>query len=266
MNIVVIVQARTGSTRLPGKILKSILGKSILYRQLERMAAAKLPTNIVVATTTDTEDDFVENICVAEGFNCFRGHPTNLLDRHYKAAKQFQADVAVKIPSDCPLIDPSVIDRVLQYYINHKDEYDFVSNLHPASYPDGNDVEAIPIEILEHAWVNAEQEFELEHTTPYIWDNPGEFRIGNVEWETGLDYSMSHRFTIDYQEDYEFVKKIYEELYSKHRIFTLKEILELLDENPEIMKINGKYSGVNWYRNHLGQLKTIKKKQTRLIK
>jgi spore coat polysaccharide biosynthesis protein SpsF len=265
MNIVVIVQARTGSTRLPGKILKKMLDKPILSLQMERMLAAKLPTKVVVATTHLKEDDPIEQLCISNDYDLFRGHPNDLLDRHYQAAKHFEADVAVKIPSDCPLIDPNVIDKVIQFYLDYQDTYDFVSNLHPPTYPDGNDVEVIPIKVLKKAWKHAEKNFELEHTTPYIWDRPKKFRIGNVRWESGLDYSMSHRFTIDYQEDFEFIKAVYDELYPIERIFGLEDILGLLIEKPEIYRINQKYVGVNWYRDHLNELKTVKKEQTRRV-
>ena len=132
------------------------------------------------------------DVCRENKINFFRGHPLDLLDRHYKAALEYKADVVVKIPSDCPLICPDVIDNVLDYYIENKSKFDFVSNLHPATHPDGNDVEVIPVEILKAAWEEAKQDFEREHTTPFIWDHPERFRIGNVEWETGLDFSKSH--------------------------------------------------------------------------
>jgi spore coat polysaccharide biosynthesis protein SpsF len=171
----------------------------------------------------------------------------------------------IKIPSDCPLIDPEIIDKVILYYINNKEKFDFVSNLHPPTYPDGNDVEVMSFETLENAWINAKKDFEREHTTPYIWENPDKFRIGNVVWEEELDYSMTHRFTIDYKEDYEFIKKVYDELYEDNNRFGLKDILELLGKKPEINKINEMYAGVNWYRNHLNELKTISSEQTRKL-
>jgi spore coat polysaccharide biosynthesis protein SpsF len=118
---------------------------------------------------------------------------------------------------------------------------------------------------LENAWINAKIDFEREHTTPYIWENPDKFRIGNVVWETGLDFSMTHRFTIDYKEDYEFIKRVYDELYEKNSKFSLNDILELLEKKPEIKKINQMYAGVNWYRNHINELKTISPEQTKNI-
>ncbi len=216
-------------------------------RMFERVAASKTPKEIVIATTTDKGDDKVFKLCGKNNIKCFRGHPTDLLDRHYKAALEYGADVVVKIPSDCPLICPDVIDEVLNYYIENKDKFDFVSNLHPATFPDGNDVEVMPLKILETAWKEADKDFEREHTTPFIWERPERFRIGNVKWETGLDFSMSHRFTIDYKEDYEFIKRVYDELYDEKKIFTLCDILKLLDQNPDIKKINEMYAGESWY-------------------
>jgi len=265
LNIVTVIQARTGSSRLPNKILLPLSNAPLLYRMYERVAASKLKGTIVIATTTDKCDDKVEELCINYQLNCFRGHQADLLDRHYQAAKLLDADAVVKIPSDCPLIDPNVIDKVLQFYLDNPDKYDYVSNLHPATYPDGNDVEVMSFNSLELAWQNANKELEREHTTPYFWENSDKFRIGNVEWETGLDYSMSHRFTIDYEKDYNFIKQVYDELYPINNKFTLEDILDLLERNPEIKKINEEYCGVNWYRNHLSELKTITSDQTKII-
>ncbi|MBI5807258.1 MAG: glycosyltransferase family protein [Ignavibacteriales bacterium] len=256
MNIVTVVQARVSSTRLPGKVLLPILGKPLLLLMIERIQKAKLIGNLVIATSTNIEDDSIENLCKENSIECFRGHLTDLLDRHYQVAKKFNADAIVKIPSDCPLIDPSIIDRVLKFYIDNE-EYDYVSNLHPATYPDGNDVEIFSFQALEHAWRDASKPYEREHTTPFFWENNNVFKIGNVTWETGLDFSSSLRFTIDYKEDYEFIKKVYEELYPTNPNFSLNDILRLLDQKPEIIKINHKFAGTYWYDNHLNELKNI---------
>ena len=157
------------------------------------------------------------------------------------------------------------IDKVLKDYIEHQDNFDFVSNLHPPSYPDGNDVEVVSMSALKDAWQNAVRVLEREHTTPYLWENPDKFKIGNVLWESGKNYSKSHRFTIDYPEDYHFIKKVYDELFDENRIFTLEDILELLERKPEIKNINSKYAGINWYRNHLDELKTISGSDTNII-
>lgn len=239
--------------------------KPLILRMYERVAFSKLAGEIVIAITDNVSDNQLFNLCRESNLNVFRGHNLDLLDRHYKAAKEYNAELVIKIPSDCPLIDPEIIDKVIQYYISNRDKFDFVSNLHPPTYPDGNDVEIMSFKVLENAWINAKKDFEREHTTPYIWENQDNFRIGNVVWETGLDYSMTHRFTIDYKEDYEFIKKVYDELYEDNNTFGLKDILALLEKKPEIKKINEMYAGVNWYRNHLNKLKTISSEQTRKL-
>ena len=265
IKIVTVIQARTGSSRLPNKILLPLSDAPLLFRMYERVAISKLKGTIVVATTTDKSDDKVEQLCNDYQINCYRGHPTDLLDRHYQAAKLLNADAIVKIPSDCPLIDSDIIDKVLRFYLDNSDKFDYVSNLHPASYPDGNDVEIMSYEALKNTWENAKLELEREHTTPYFWENPDKFKIGNVVWETGLDYSMSHRFTIDYEKDYNFIKQVYDELYPINNKFKLENILDLLERKPELKKINEEYCGVNWYRNHLNELKTITSDQTKII-
>lgn len=261
--IVTVIQARTGSSRLPGKVTKEILGKSLLIRMVERVQASTLKGTVVMATTLEPEDDLIAAICRDNSILCYRGSSLDLLDRHYQAAKWLEADAVVKIPSDCPIIDPQVIDRVIQFYLDNSFEY--VSNLHPATYPDGNDVEIMSFKALETAWHEAHKNFEREHTTPYLWEHPEKFSIGNVVWENGLDYSMSHRFTIDYADDFVFIKTIYESLYPTNPNFGLNDILNLLRINPEIAAINEKYAGVNWYRNHINELKTVTEAQTKHI-
>lgn len=264
-NIVILIQARTNSSRFPKKILMPLAGKSLLERMVERVLCAKEIGNVVVVTTTDIADNIIENICIENKFKVYRGHSSDLLDRHFKAALEYDAEAVVKIPSDCPLIDPNVITKVIKFYLDNSDKYDYVSNLHPATYPDGNDVEIMSMTALKIAWENASRDFEREHTTPYIWENPDKFRIGNVEWETGQNYSMTHRFTIDYTEDYLFIKAVYDELYESNSNFSLIDILNLLERKPEIKKLNDKFIGVNWYRNHLKELNTVSENQTKLI-
>lgn len=272
MKIAIVIQSRTGSSRLPGKIMMPLAGAPLLARMVERVRAAAatavvravVRADVIVATTTDPSDDPVAALCAGIDTPCFRGHPTDLLDRHYQAGRAVNADVVVKIPSDCPLIDPGVIERVIGVYLAHANEYDFVSNLHPATYPDGNDVEVMPMAALETAWREATLPLQREHTTPFLWDQPARFRIGNVAWETGLDYSMSHRWTIDYQADYDFIRAVYDALYTPDRpFFTLADILALLDRQPEIHAINASLAGVNWYRHHRDELKTVQSWQTR---
>ncbi|MBS1527539.1 MAG: glycosyltransferase family protein [Bacteroidetes bacterium] len=263
--IVIVIQARMSSSRLPGKVLMPILGKTLLYRIVERLKLIRHRAQLVVATSLEPSDDVIEQEAENIGVPCFRGSLDNLLDRHYQAALAHNADIVLKIPSDCPLIDPRIVDDVLDFYFQHEGEYDYVSNLHPATYPDGNDVEIMTIACLEKTHKEAARKLELEHTTPYIWENTGKFRIGNFVWPAGLDYSMSHRFTIDYEADYRFIKRVFEELYPQNVDFSCQDILNLLQNKPDIYQINAGYAGVNWYRNHLDELKTVGAAQTKTI-
>lgn len=260
----VVVQARTASTRLPGKVLLPLAGAPLLVRMMERVQEAEARFEAVVATTTDAADDAIAALCDAHDLPCFRGHPTDLLDRHYRAALAARAEIVAKIPSDCPLIDPDAIDRVFRAF--HARPCDFASNLHPATWPDGNDVEVFTMEALETAWREATRAHEREHTTPFLWDQPERFRVTNVAWDAGRDCSMTHRFTIDYREDYVLIAEIYDALWRPRRpVFALGEILALLERRPELGAINARYAGVNWYRHHLGALRTVKPHETREI-
>lgn len=261
--ILIVVQARMASSRLPGKVMLPILGKSLLARMIERLKMISYEAEVIIATSETPDDDIVINEAINIDVPYYRGSLNNLLDRHYQAAKLHNADVVLKIPSDCPLIDPRIVDHVLDYFFANQNNFDFVSNLHPATYPDGNDVEIMTMECVTKAWEQASRELELEHTTPYIWENPQLFRIGNVTWPAGLDYSMSHRFTIDYAEDYYFIERVFRELYAENNQFSCDDILNLLNQNPEIYNINAQYAGVNWYRHHVDELKTITSAQTK---
>ena len=265
MKIVVVVQARTASTRTPNKVLMPLAGAPLLQRMIERVLGARSDFDLVVATTTDPGDDPIREICRKMAVKCFSGHPTDLLDRHYQAATAEGAHAVAKIPSDCPLIDPAAIDKVIERFVSEESNMDYVSNLHPATYPDGNDVEIMTMNALQTAWMDSTRSFEREHTTPFIWERPERFRIQNVEWETGLDYSMSHRWTIDYPEDYRFINAVYNALWSEERpLFAMKDILSLLRRKPEIQAMNAKYAGVNWYRHHLAELRTVSAGHTRM--
>lgn len=265
LHIVTVMQTRMGSTRLPGKALLPLAGKPLFVQQASRMKSASLLQTIVVATSTDVADDIIEATCIHEKLLCYRGHATDLLDRHFHAALLYNADVVIKIPSDCPLIDPAVIDKVVSYYLEHVDDFDFVSNLHPASWPDGNDVEIMSMAALTQAWQQARKPMEREHTTPYIWENPQLFRIGNVSMPGGKDYSMQYRFTIDYIEDYHFIQAVYDALYNDNLPFSVSDIITLLHQRPDIYAMNAAFAGVNWYRHHLDELTTISANQTKTL-
>ncbi|MCG2717784.1 MAG: glycosyltransferase family protein [Nanoarchaeota archaeon] len=259
-----LIQTRMGSTRLPGKILKEVLGEPLLWHLCERLKFSEFIDEVIILTTEKKSDDPIVDFCKVNKLKYFRGSEYDVLDRHYQAAKKFKVDVIVRITSDCPLIDPQVTDRVIKYYLDNKGKFDYVSNCHPATYPDGLDTEVISFDILEEAWKNAKKPYEREHVTPYIWDNPEIFRIGNVEYKK--DVSMEERWTLDYEEDYQFIKIVYKNLYEEGQIFSMGDILQLLKESPEIKKINEKYAGVNWYRKNLDDLKTIDESKTRTEK
>ena len=214
MRVVVVVQARVGSSRLPGKVLLPVAGAPLLQRMLERVLAAEEPDDICVAATFAAEDEPIRELARAVCVPVVSGHPTDLIDRHLQAGRDLRADVVVKIPSDCPLIDPAVIDQVIARYRAAASEVDFVTNLHPPSWPDGNDVEVMPIEVLEVAFREAQRPFEREHTTPFIWERPDRFRLLNVASDLGSDLSKSHRFTIDYPDDHRFIARVFDELWS----------------------------------------------------
>lgn len=261
--VITVVQARMGSSRLPGKVMMRVQNKTLLELQLERISMALNCGKIVVATSTNQLDDELVSYVEKLGYEVFRGNKSNLLDRHYRCAIKYKADIVAKIPSDCPLIDREAIEAVFDLF--YKGDFDYVSNLHPATYPDGNDCEVFSFQALEKACIEATKSMEREHTTPYFWEHPESFRLGNVIWNVDKDYSMSHRFTLDYLEDYYFIEAVYNELYPKNPRFNLNDILNLLERNPRIYDINSKYAGVNWYRNHLDELKTIDSGQTRKL-
>jgi len=253
--VVIFIQARMSSTRLPGKVMKKVLGKELLLHMVNRVKRAKTVDEIVVITSTNNRDNQIVDLCVQNNIKYYRGKEENLLDRHYQAAKIYNADFVVKIPSDCPLTDPNIIDQVISFWLENQDKYDYVSNYHPPTFPDGLDVEGCPFSVLEIAWREAKKPYEREHTMPFIWDNPQRFRVGNITNPLGNMF-LTHRWTIDYQEDFLFLKRVFEEFENKPN-FQMEDILTLLKEKPEIAKINQKYLGVNWYKNVEGKLKTV---------
>jgi spore coat polysaccharide biosynthesis protein SpsF len=258
MKVVVVVQARLGSSRLPGKVLLPLAGAPLLQRMLERVLAAREVDEVVVATTRAPRDEPLRELGRRLGLRVVSGHESDLLDRHRDAAQASRADVIVKVPSDCPLIDPAVIDRVVASYRAVPDAVDFVTNLHPPTWPDGNDVEVMPVSVLEIAWHEARRPFEREHTTPFVWDQPERFRLLNVESDLERDLSRSHRFTIDYPEDYALIERVYAALWSVERpIFSLADILAVLDENPDWLALNARWTGHSWHLAHLGELATV---------
>jgi spore coat polysaccharide biosynthesis protein SpsF len=263
--VVTVIQARLGSSRLPAKVLLPLGGLTILERLVERVQATVLAGTVVVATTADAEDDRIASLCARLELPCVRGHATDLLDRHRQAAELFDARHIVKIPSDCPLIDPVIIDEVIERYLAAGGGLDYVSNLHPMTQPDGCDVEIFSRELLELAWREAAAPHEREHTTPFFWDQPGRFRTSNVRRRDGRDLSRSHRVVLDYREDHAVIRAVFDALYPIDPCFTMDDIVRWLDAHPEIARLNEAYRGVNWYRHHLQVLRTIGAADTRHV-
>jgi len=230
MNIVAIIQARIGSTRLPGKVLMDLEGKTVLERVIERVKASKVD-NVIVATTISDKDDGIENLCKKIGVKVYRGSEEDVLDRYYNAAKLCNAEHVVRITSDCPLMDYRIIDLVINEYFENKSEY---TNMEE-TFPDGEDVEIFTFFALGKAWKEAKLSSEREHVTPYIRKNPNLFKLYNVKNSEDL---KDYRWTLDTKRDYEFIKIVYENLFSIDPFFGMKDILNLLKKKPEIMDIN----------------------------
>ncbi|MET0391449.1 MAG: glycosyltransferase family protein [Polyangiales bacterium] len=248
MNIVIVVQARLGSSRLPGKVLLPAAGRPLLAHMLTRVRAAQLAERVVVATTTDATDAPIVALCEQLEVEYYRGHPQDCLDRHLQVGLHCGADAVVKIPSDCPLIDPAVIDRVIGRFLAADGGYDYVSNLHPASWPDGQDVEVIALSALARAARETQDPFDREHTTPFLWQNPQRFRLHNVPWETGLDYSESVRLVVDWLEDYRVVRAVLEALLPTHGpLFELRAVLSLLAQRPALARENAHHRGYSYF-------------------
>ena len=255
--VVGVVQARVGSTRLPNKVLLPLAGRPLLERMLERLSRCKELDELVVATTTLAGDRSLVALAASLGVRCVAGHATDLIDRHLSAARMTGADVVVKIPSDCPLIDPRIVDRVIEFFRRAEGRLDYASNLHPASWPDGNDVEVFTRDVLELAYREAQRPYEREHTTPFIWDQPERFRLGNVSWDRGRDLSRSHRLVVDHPEDLEVVSAVYQALKNQSsEPFSVEEIVDFLERNPYVREHNARHRNTGWPSDHARELRT----------
>jgi len=234
--IVAIVQARMGSTRLPGKVMKDILGKPMLWHLFNRLKYAKKIDKIVLAVPDKDEDKVLLKLSEEMGIDSFAGSEEDVLDRYYKAAKKYGADVIVRITGDCPLIDPELVDEVIDYYLKNKDKLDFVHN--GTTYPDGIvETEVFPFAALEKAWREAKLASEREHVTPYIWKNSDKFRTATLEYNEDLSHI---RLVVDDERDFRLVKEIFKNLYKEDEIFHLHDILKFLEKNPQLLDINKK--------------------------
>jgi len=234
MNIVAIIQARMGSTRFPEKVLMDICGKPMLWHVIRRVSASKLISRVVIATSQSLQDDEIEKFAKQYNFSCFRGSEDDCLDRYYKAAKKYRAEIVVRVTGDSPLICSRIIDRVISEYL--KGGYDYVSNTILYTYPDGCDVEVFSFKALKKAWKETKDPVEREHVTPYI-KNSGKFKVKNVKNEEPVD-PAKFKWSVDRKKDLEFVREVYRRLYKKGKIFSYQEIMNLLKKSPQIAKMN----------------------------
>ena len=234
MRVVAIIQARMGSTRLPGKVLKDLAGEPMLTRVVHRTCRAKTLDKVVVATTTQPTDDVIVQLCETQGWDYFRGSEEDVLDRYYRAALAYAAEVVVRITSDCPLIEPEVVDEVVQAFLERQPHVDYACMHVPQrTFPHGLDLQVMRFDVLERAWREAQNPAWREHVVSYIDHNQELFRIHGVTSE--VDYSHM-RWTVDWPEDLAFVRQIYDHF--GHDRFSWHDVLALLDEYPEWLEIN----------------------------
>lgn len=239
-NILIICQARFGSTRLPGKVLLKILCKPLLWYLVKRLKLVKTPCKIIIATTSSDENKSIVDFAKSMNIDFFAGSELDVLDRYYQTAKKYNGEVIVRITSDCPLTDPAIIDHALDIFLNG--DYDYVSNVEPPTYPDGFDVEVFSFDALERTWNEAKSVFLREHVTLYIREdirnNLGKFSYYN--FRNDIDYN-EYRLTVDTKEDFELISTIIEEFHDRWDIFTMNDVINFLEKNPELRQINIKY-------------------------
>lgn len=244
-NIVCIIQARMGSTRLPGKILKVIEGLPLLKYQIDRVEKSILLNKVVVATSNIEEDNLVEEFCNEYNIDFFRGSENDVLARYYYCAKKFDADIVVRLTGDCPFSDPQIIDETIQLFIDSKTDY-AANTVPPESrkFPDGTDVEVFSMQALEKAFNEVSDPKDREHVTFYFWRNSDKFRTVQLDNDRNI---ADYRLTIDYPEDIEVVSFIIRKLAEREIFGSVDEIIDILDSYPEIREMNSKYYfGMGW--------------------
>jgi spore coat polysaccharide biosynthesis protein SpsF len=230
--IVAIIQARMGSTRLPGKVLLDIEGKTVLARVVNRLRRARLIDELLVATTDRTADEAIVEECRRLSVPVFRGDQEDVLERYFRAAQSAKATIVVRITSDCPLIDPEITTRAIEAFLEVRPDY--ASNALVRTYPRGLDTEVISFSALGRAWQEARKPYEREHVTPFIYEHPAEFKLLSVTDDA--DHS-AHRWTVDTPEDMELVRAIYRRL-KDNPTFSWRDVLNLLDREPDLMDLN----------------------------
>lgn len=235
MKVVAIIQARTGASRLPGKVLKEVLGKPLIAYQLERVRNCSNIDQILVATTKQKSDDRIVSLCEKMDIYSYRGSEHDVLDRYYKAASHVQADIIVRLTADCPLIDPSQIDHVIQNYFPIQQPLQYVSNTIKRTFPRGMDTEVFSFAALKETHVKAKSRLDREHVTRYMVNHPEAFTLLNVTYH---EDQSQHRWTVDTIEDFMLIKRIMETLYPIKPNFNLEDILHLFEQFPDWRLMN----------------------------
>ncbi len=235
MRIEAYVQARMGSTRLPGKVLKKVLGKPLLHFLVERLSASKEIDDIVILTSNLAADDAIVTFCQEKKISFFRGSEEDVLDRYYQAALERRPEGIVRITSDCPLIDPDVVDQVVKTFREGLPKIDYVSNSLERTFPRGLDVEVFSFNALQQAFKHAIRPEEREHVTVYLYRHPERFQLKNVAHLPSLAH---YRWTVDTPEDFALIRLILENLYPSHPQFRLKDVLHLLVQHPTWSQLN----------------------------
>jgi spore coat polysaccharide biosynthesis protein SpsF len=239
-----IIQARMSSSRLPGKIMADINGKPMVRRVVERARQSRMIDSVVVATSDHPDDDILTDYCSRSGIPCLRGNLNDVLDRYYSAACSIGADILIRLTADCPLLDPTIIDRVIGVFC--EGDFDYVSNTLECTYPDGLDTEVFSFAVLERAWREARLKSEREHVTSYIYKHPEVFRCGGVKHAEDLS---AMRWTVDRPEDLMFVRAVYAHFGTSD--FGMTETVEFLKTAPHLSRINAHIQRNEGYRKSL---------------
>ncbi len=230
----IIVQARMGSTRLPGKVLRPIGGRPMLSYLLERLSRVRQAQHIIVATTTQLADDRIAEFCAGEGVECTRGSEQDVLSRYCEAACHVQAATVVRVTSDCPLLEPALVDRALAEFVESA-PCDYLSNMIEPTWPYGMAVEVFSRAALDEAAAEATRPEEREHVTPFIYWRPERYRLRSLTMQPNLS---THRWTVDTPEDFDLVSRILLDLYPRHAQFGMPDVLELLERHPAWSDLN----------------------------
>lgn len=233
--IVSTIEARFASTRLPGKTLLEICGKPALQLLIERLKRSRFIDEIVVATTINSDCDPLERLAKKLDVGCFRGSEEDVLERVLKAAKAYQADIIVEITGDETLIDPKIVDEVINYYL--KNDFDYVSNILNRRYPRGLDTQVFALSILEEVAQLTNDPVDRENVSLYIYEHPQRYKLGSIEAPEELNHP-DWRWTLDTKDDFEFLKKIYEALYPIKKDFDSYDVLKFIKNNPRVLEIN----------------------------